>query len=140
MYDPYQILGVSPDASMEEIRKAYTALAMQYHPDKNPGDREAARRMDEINNAYDIVRDPAMLARLGEMTKDGRLRGKGGAAAARAKAPNAARSNEEYNNYVQRVFGKTFIICVIVFFIVWIFMRLFGIGLAEPAAAAAALL
>ena len=64
MYNPYQVLGVSPDASMEEIRKAYTALAMQYHPDKNPGDQEAARRMDEINTAYDIVRDPAMLAAL----------------------------------------------------------------------------
>lgn len=134
MYDPYQILGVSPDAGMEEIRKAYTALAMRYHPDKNPGDQEAARRMDELNRAYDVVRDPAMRARIGEMTKDGRLRGKGGGAPARA--PNAARSNEEYNKYVQRVFGKTFIICVIVFFVVWIFMRLFGIGLAEPAAAA----
>jgi len=56
--DPYKVLGVSPDASDEEIKKAYRKLAMKYHPDRNPGDREAAKKMQEINEAYDRIKNP----------------------------------------------------------------------------------
>lgn len=56
--DPYKILGVSPDATDEEIKKAYRRLAKQYHPDRNPGDAEAARRMQEINDAYEQIKNP----------------------------------------------------------------------------------
>ena len=49
--DPYKILGVSPDATDEEIKRAYRRLAKQYHPDRNPGDAEAARIMQQINDA-----------------------------------------------------------------------------------------
>ena len=53
--DPYKVLGVSPDASDEEIKRAYRRLAKKYHPDLNPGDEEAARQMQRINAAYEQI-------------------------------------------------------------------------------------
>ena len=58
MADPYQVLGVSRDASDEEIKRAYRKLAKQYHPDTNPGDEYAAKKMKEINDAYDQIKNP----------------------------------------------------------------------------------
>ncbi len=56
--DPYKVLGVSPDASDEQIKQAYRRLAKKYHPDLNPGDKEAARRMQEVNAAYEQIKNP----------------------------------------------------------------------------------
>ena len=53
--DPYKVLGVSRDASEEEIKKAYRALSKKYHPDLNPGDEAAAQKMRDINAAYDMI-------------------------------------------------------------------------------------
>ena len=54
--NPYEILGVSADASDEELARAYKQLAKQYHPDLNPGDAVAAEKMGQINRAYDDIR------------------------------------------------------------------------------------
>lgn len=56
--NPYKILGVSPDATDEEIKKAYRTLAKTYHPDRNPGDAEAARKMQQVNDAYEQIKNP----------------------------------------------------------------------------------
>ena len=56
--DPYKILGVSPDASDEEIKRAYRRLAKQYHPDLNPGDEVAAKKMQQVNAAYEQIKNP----------------------------------------------------------------------------------
>lgn len=54
--DPYQVLGVPHDASDKDVSKAYKKRAKQYHPDLNPGDQEAARKMSEVNAAYDLIK------------------------------------------------------------------------------------
>ncbi len=56
--DPYQILGVSPNASEEDVKQAYRRLAKKYHPDLNPGDQQAAQKMNEINQAYEQIKNP----------------------------------------------------------------------------------
>ena len=56
--DPYKVLGVSPNASDEEIKQAYRRLAKQYHPDRNPGDPVAAKKMQEVNAAYEQIKNP----------------------------------------------------------------------------------
>ena len=55
--DYYKILGVDRNASEEEIRKAYRKLALQYHPDRNPDDKQAEERFKEINEAYQVLSD-----------------------------------------------------------------------------------
>lgn len=55
MQDPYRVLGVSPTASEDEIKKAYRNLAKKYHPDVNNGSAEAEARMKEVNEAYSTV-------------------------------------------------------------------------------------
>lgn len=56
--DPYKVLGVSPDASDEEIKRAYRRLAKKYHPDINPGDPVAAKKMQQVNAAYEQIKNP----------------------------------------------------------------------------------
>lgn len=55
--DPYKVLGVPPTASDDEIQKAYRRMVKKYHPDVNPGDENAERKMREINAAYDQIRN-----------------------------------------------------------------------------------
>jgi len=56
--DYYKTLGVERNASEDDIRKAYRKLAMQYHPDRNPNDKQAEERFKEINEAYQVLSDP----------------------------------------------------------------------------------
>ena len=58
MDDPYRVLGLTPDATDEEVKRAYRQLAKKYHPDMNPGDAYAAQKMNEINAAYDQIKNP----------------------------------------------------------------------------------
>ena len=55
--DYYETLGVKRDASEADLKKAYRRLAMKYHPDKNPDNKEAEAKFKEINEAYEILRD-----------------------------------------------------------------------------------
>lgn len=66
--DYYKILGVDRNASLEEIKRAYRRLALKYHPDRNPGDKEAEEKFKEINEAYQVLSDPEKRARYDQLS------------------------------------------------------------------------
>ena len=61
--DLYEVLGISRSASQDEIKKAYRKLAIQYHPDKNPDNKEAEEKFKDIAEAYAILSDPGKKVR-----------------------------------------------------------------------------
>ena len=76
--DYYEVLGVDKNASANDIKKAYRKLAIQYHPDKNPGDKEAEEKFKEAAEAYGVLSDPDKKARYDQFGFEG-LGGAGGA-------------------------------------------------------------
>lgn len=94
--DYYEVLSVDRTASGEEIKKAYRRLAMQYHPDRNPGDAEAEARFKEAAQAYDVLRDEDKRARYDRFGHAG-LNGQGG-----------FQSSEDIFSHFGDIFGDLF--------------------------------
>lgn len=76
--DYYEILGVSKSASQEEIKKAYRKVAMQFHPDRNPGDKSAEEKFKEAAEAYEILNDPDKKAQYDRFGHSAFSSGRGG--------------------------------------------------------------
>ncbi|MEQ8266195.1 MAG: molecular chaperone DnaJ [Parvibaculum sp.] len=79
--DFYDVLGVSRNATAEELKKAYRSQAKKLHPDQNPGDKEAEQRFKELNEAYDALKDEQSRAaydQFGHAAFDGGMGGRGG--------------------------------------------------------------
>lgn len=75
--DYYEVLGVAKNATDEELKKAYRKLALKYHPDKNPGDKEAEERFKEVSEAYAVLSDKDKRARYDQFGHAG-MSGAGG--------------------------------------------------------------
>lgn len=75
--DYYKTLGVSEDASADEIKKVYRKLAKQYHPDRHKGDKASEARFKEISEAYETLKDPGKRAEYDNMRKYGAFAGGG---------------------------------------------------------------
>lgn len=74
----YDLLGVSKDAGDADIKKSYRKLAMQYHPDKNPGNPEAAEKFKEVTRAYEVLSDPEKREIYNRYGEEGLREGGGG--------------------------------------------------------------
>ena len=85
--DYYKILGISKNASKEEIKKAYRKLARKFHPDINPGDKEAEKKFKEINEANEVLSHPENRAKYDEYGKDWK----------HAEAFEKAKQQQQYN-------------------------------------------
>jgi len=76
--DYYEILGVSKSSTQEEIKKAYRKVAMQYHPDRNPGDKAAEEKFKEAAEAYEVLNDPDKRAQYDRFGHNAFSGGRGG--------------------------------------------------------------
>ena len=94
--DYYEVLGVQKNANADEIKKAYRKAAIQYHPDKNPGDKEAEEKFKEAAEAYDVLSNPDKRARydqFGHAGMSGAAGGGAGSAAAVSRWRISSRSS-----------------------------------------------
>ena len=121
--DYYEVLGVERGATQEAVKKAYRQLAMKYHPDRNPGDKEAEDRFKEVAEAYEVLHDPEKRAGYdryghagaspfgagagagdfaGSSRKAGAAAGRASAAATRSRSGSRSRSRRSRREWRRR--------------------------------------
>ena len=99
--DYYEVLGVSRNANDQELKSAYRKLAMQYHPDKNPGNHEAEENFKELNEAYGVLSSPDNRARYDRF-------GHAGVGSSAASAPWASSDFGGFEDILGDIFGDLF--------------------------------
>ncbi|MBY0406214.1 MAG: molecular chaperone DnaJ [Rickettsiales bacterium] len=103
--DYYDVLGVSRGASADELKKAYRKLAMQFHPDKNPGDAKAEEKFKEISNAYDVLQDDQKRAAYDRYGHDAFTQGGMGGAGGGAGMGGGFDFNSSFADIFEDLFG-----------------------------------
>ena len=97
--DYYEVLGVARNASPDDIKKAYRKLAMQFHPDRNPGNKEAEAKFKEATEAYEVLKDDQKKAGYDQYGHDafgqGGGRGAQGGQGSRARCAQGSEQDEE---------------------------------------------
>ena len=88
--DYYEVLGVAKNANADEIKKAYRKAAIQFHPDKNPGDKEAEEKFKEAAEAYDVLSNPDKRARYDQFGHAGMSGAAGGGSRWRTSSRSSA--------------------------------------------------
>jgi len=117
--DYYEILGLPRDASNDEIKRVFRRLARQYHPDLNPGDKQAEEKFKSIGEAYEVLSDPSQRAEYDQYSQFWNQRGFKGKQTPRAKtwdnrAASGRTANEDvdyaafsdFNSFVDQVLGR----------------------------------
>ncbi|MGG6292922.1 DnaJ C-terminal domain-containing protein [Leptolyngbya sp. AN02str] len=110
----YQLLGVTPDSTPEELKRAYRKLARQYHPDMNPGNKAAEEKFKDIGEAYEILSDPARRAKYDQYSRFWKQSGFGAPARSRPwSAPRKPAQDEvdfsqfrDFNSFVDQLLNK----------------------------------
>lgn len=110
MSDYYKLLGIAEGASGDEIKKAYRKLAMKYHPDKNPGDKEAEKKFKEITQAYEVLGDPQKRAAYDRFGSAAFEQGAGGGAGAGfgGFGSGFSQSSAGFSDIFEEMFGDMF--------------------------------
>ncbi|ANV84497.1 molecular chaperone DnaJ [Picosynechococcus sp. PCC 7003] len=98
--DYYSILGVSKSASADEIKKKFRKLALQYHPDRNPGDKAAEAKFKEISEAYEVLSDPEKRQKYDQFGQYWQQASRGGS------SPYSAGVNVDFENFSNFDFGN----------------------------------
>ena len=111
--DYYKILGVDKKASQDDVKKAYRKLAVKFHPDKNPGDKKAEEKFKEINEANDVLSDPAKRKKYDDIGEKWQSQGQGfpndfGQQSRRRQGGQQFYSSEEsqFSDFFESVFGS----------------------------------
>lgn len=97
--DYYQILGVAKGASADEIKKAYRKLAMQFHPDRNPGNKEAEAKFKEATEAYEVLKDDQKRSAYNQYGHDAFAQGGGGARGGQGQGFEGFDFNDIFSNF-----------------------------------------
>ncbi len=114
--DYYKILGVEKKATQEEIKKAYRKLAVKFHPDKNPGDKKSEEKFKEVNEANDVLSDPAKRKKYDELGENwqqyqhagpggfgGQQRGRQGG----AQYSYSGGDESQFSDFFESIFGNS---------------------------------